>query len=202
MQVHRPPGVTVLAIFEILFGAIGFIAGVVIIGLPTLVSTLPKIGALLNSLGLIIGVGVLCFSLIWLATGIGFLWGRSWGRTIGMIFNAISMLGAVGAVASGLITGGIGAIIFWSYMIYYLNRTHVKKFFGEGASGVSPSLHLPYPEMTPLSPQQNTTLLTGNGSNHPSRAGSLGSKSLISCPNCGSRLAIGSPKCLSCGAAL
>jgi hypothetical protein len=128
---QRPTGVTVLAIFELLFGFIGLIAGVVIIGLPMLVSTLPRIGALLNSLGLIIGVGLLCFSLIWLATGIGFLRGKGWGRTLGMVSNVISIVGAVGALVSGLITGGIGAIIYWSYVFYYLNRTHVKTFFGK-----------------------------------------------------------------------
>jgi hypothetical protein len=109
MESQRPTGVTVLAIFEMLFGIIGFIASVVIIGLPVLVSTLPRIGALLTSLGLIIGIGLLCFSLIWLATGIGFLLGRSWARTLGIIFSIISILGAVGALVSGLITGGIGA---------------------------------------------------------------------------------------------
>jgi hypothetical protein len=177
-------------------------AAVAIIGLPTLVSTLPRIGALLNSLGLIIGVGLLCFSLIWLAAGIGFLRGRSWGRTLGMIFSAISILGAVGALASGLVTGGIGAITFWGYMIYYLNRTHVKTFFGKGASGLSPSLHLPYSVITPVSPQLNLAPQTGNGPSHPSTAGSQSSKSTISCPNCGSRLTMGSPKCLTCGTSL
>lgn len=192
----------ILATFEILFGVIGFAAGAVIIGLPALASMLPRIGTLLNSLGLMIGLGLLFFGLVWLATGIGFLRGASWSRTLGLTFNVISILGAVGALISGLVTGGVGAIIFWSFMMYYLTRAHVKVFFGKGASGIVSSLHLPYPAMTPVTGQKNATIQTGNGSNHPPMAGLQLPKLVVSCPNCGSKLTVGSPKCLICGAAI
>lgn len=105
-RASRPVGLTILAVFEILFGIVGLISSLALIGLLALFATLPRIGGLLGSIGLIIGGIALFFSLIWLATGVGFLHGRGWAWTLGMIFSVLSLLGAVGALAIGLITGG------------------------------------------------------------------------------------------------
>jgi hypothetical protein len=102
------------------------------------------VGSLLGTIGLIIGGVVLFFSLIWLATGAGFLHGRGWSWTLGMIFSILSLLGAIGALTIGLIIGGVGGLIFWGLMLYYLTRTHVKAFFGKSGSPLSPAQGLPY----------------------------------------------------------
>src|SRR5689334_12153214 len=128
----RPAGITILAVFEILFGVVGLIASLAIIGLSALVATLPTIGGLLGALGLIIGGVFLFFSIIWFATGVGFLHGRGWAWTLGMVFSVLSLLGAVAVLAVGLITDAIIGILFWSLMLYYLTRSHVKVFFGKG----------------------------------------------------------------------
>lgn len=73
----RPVGVTIMAVLEILIGIVGLLASLAIIGLSGLSSTLPRVGLLLGSFGLIIGGLVLFFSLIWLATCAGFLHGRA-----------------------------------------------------------------------------------------------------------------------------
>ena len=124
----RPVGITILAVLEILIGIVGLLASLVIIGFSALFSTLPTVGTLLGAVGLIIGGVVLFFSIIWLATGVGFLHGRGWSWTLGMIFSILSLLGAIGALTIGLITGGVGGLIFWGLMLYYLTRTHVKAF--------------------------------------------------------------------------
>lgn len=219
----RPAGITILAIFEILFGVVGLLASIAIIGLSALVATLPTIGGLIGTLGLILGGVVLFFSVVWLATGVGFLHGRGWAWTLGMIFSILSILGAIGALALGLYSGGVVGLIFWGLMIYYLTRNHVKAFFGKGGNPVT-GYQMPYSPQSGIGPQmignsspygqpsyaapptlalqqsappkQNSQAMIG------SNAGSSGPKAMVSCPNCGSRLTMGSPKCLTCGATI
>src|SRR5437879_12593271 len=139
----RPVGITILAILEILIGIVGLLASLVIIGFSALFSTLPTVGSLLGAVGLIIGGVVLFFSIIWLATGAGFLHARGWSWTLGMIFSILSLLGAIGALTIGLITGGVGGLIFWGLMLYYLTRTHVKAFFGKGCLSITAAYSMP-----------------------------------------------------------
>lgn len=220
-KASRPVGVTILASFEILFGIVGLIASLATIGLSAWFATLPRIGSLLGSIGDVIGGIALFFSLIWLATGVGFLHGRGWAWTLGMIFSLLSLLGAVGALVIGLITGGIGGSMFWGLMLYYLTRNHVKSFFGRGMLPMTsfsgppafraPVTNIPSYEGPPASlgtptlahAQPTSALPVGNGSTNPATSSSMpGSRALVSCPYCGSRLTIGSPKCMTCGATI
>lgn len=218
----RPAGITILAIFQILFGIIGLLASLAIIGLSTLVSTLPTVGGLLGALGLIIGGVFLFFSTVWLATGFGLLHGRGWAWTLGMIFSILSILGAIGAITIGLYTGGVGGLIFWGFMIYYLTRNHVKAFFGKGSypahvyqmqyspqSGFGPQMignNSSYGQPASFAPPPTLSLQPASSimqisqaSSASSNAGASSPNAMVSCPNCGSRLTIGSPKCLTCG---
>jgi hypothetical protein len=187
------------------------------------------VGSLLGTFGLIIGAVVLFFSIIWLATGAGFLHGRGWSWTLGMIFSILSLLGAIGALTIGLITGGVGGLVFWGLMLYYLTRTHVKAFFGKGGLPLNPAHGLPYS----LGPQvSQPQIATNAGYGRPSAAGppvtfppisqgtstnipppgavsstappsspSIGGKAPV-CPYCHTTLPMGTRKCLTCGAAL
>jgi hypothetical protein len=225
----RPAGITILAVLEILIGIVGLLASLVIIGFSALFSTLPRVGSLLGSIGLVIGGVVLFFSVIWLATGAGFLHGRGWSWTLGIIFSVLSLLGAVGSLTLGLITGGVVGLIFWGFMLYYLTRTHVKAFFGKNGLPLSPAYGLPYS----LGPQVNQPQTATNagygrpsivspqvafpaisqGSSTSTTASSLvpptptssssfnGGKVPI-CPYCHNTLPMGTKKCLTCGAAL
>ena len=225
----RPVGITILAILEILIGIVGLLASLAIIGLSALFSTLPRVGALLGTFGLIIGGVVLFFSLIWLATGVGFLHGRGWSWTLGIVFSVLSLIGAFAALIIGLITGGVGGLVFWGLMLYYLTRIHVKAFFGKGGLPLRPAYGLPYS----LGPQVNQPQIATNpGYGRPSVAGppvtfppiSQGSSTSIPssipvsstvtspiasnsgkspiCPYCHNTLLMGTKKCLTCGAAL
>lgn len=224
----RPVGITILAVFEILIGIVGFLASLAIIGLSALFSTLPRVGSLLGTFGLIIGAVILFFSTIWLATGVGFLHGKSWSWTLGLIFSALSLLGAIGALTIGLITGGVGGLILWGLMLYYLTRTHVKSFFGKSGLPLSPAYGLPYS----LGPQVNQPQIATNaGYGRPStvrpsvsfpsisqgpststaasslvpptpQSASSSSGKVPICPYCHNTLPMGTKKCLTCGAAL
>jgi len=225
----RPAGITILAIFEILFGTVGLIASLAIISFSTQFSALPRVGTLLGTFGLIIGGIVLSFGFIWLATGVGFLHGRGWSWTLGLVFSVLSLLGAVVALTIGLITGGIGGIFFWGLMLYYLTRIHVKAFFGKAGLPANPAYPIPYA----LGPQVNQPQLPAknNAYAHPSTLGppisfptvSQGSSTIVPatslalittaspssssgrapvCPYCHNTLPMGTKKCLTCGAAL
>jgi hypothetical protein len=224
----RPAGVTILAILQILIGIVGLLASLAIIGLSALASTIPSIGALVGTIGLVIGGIALFFSIIWLATGLGFIHGRGWAWTLGMIFSVLSFLGAVSALAIGLVTGGIVGAFFWCLMLYYLTRNHVKAFFGKGVLSVSPYpmgyspkpgfgqpqivTNIPsYAQAPPATPptaptiqtlaSSNPTSPTLGGVNSPTSSSvAPGPRPTVSCPYCGSRLTTGSPKCLTCGA--
>lgn len=224
----RPVGITVLAVLEILIGIVGLLASLAIIGLSALLVTLPRVGSLLGTFGLIIGAVVLFFSIIWLATGAGFLHGKGWSWTLGMIFSALSLLGAIGALTIGLITGGVGGLIFWGLMLYYLTRTHVKAFFGKGGLTLNPAYGLPYslgsqvnqPQIAtnasygrpstvgprlgfpPTSQGTSTNTATPNLV-PPTPASSNSSNGRVPiCPYCHNTLPMGTKKCLTCGAAL
>lgn len=225
----RPVGITILAVLEILIGIVGLLASLAIIGLSALFATLPRVGSLLGAFGFVIGGVVLFFSLIWLVTGAGFIHGKGWSWTLGMIFSVLSLLGALGALAIGLITGGVGGLIFWGLMIYYLTRNHVKAFFGKGGLPFGPASALPYslgpqpgqsqiatsarygqpsvaspPVAFPPISQGASTSISGLSlvsSNPMSSNSSNGGKAPI-CPYCHNTLPMGTKKCLTCGAAL
>ena len=227
----RPAGVTILAILEILIGIVGLLSSLAIIGLSARASTLPTISSLVGTIGLVIGGVALFFSIIWLATGVGFLHGRAWAWSLGMIFSVLSLLGAVAALAIGLITGGIVGAFFWLLMLYYLTRNHVKVFFGKGVFSANPSYQMAYsarpgftqqpmvtsiPSYTPVAPPSisstppalqtlgSSTLPSQPASNQNSPSSGSGAipNALVSCPYCGSKLTMGSPKCLTCGATI
>jgi hypothetical protein len=229
-RASRPVGITILAIFEILIGIVGLFASLVIIGFSALLSTLPTVGSLLGAVGLIIGGVVLFFSIIWLATGVGFLHGKGWSWTLGMIFSILSLLGAIGALTIGLITGGVGGLIFWGLMLYYLTRTHVKAFFGKSGLPITPTYAMPYslgpqinkpqtaagntaygrpsaadPPVTfpPLSQGSSTSLASMSpGASTPSSSSPVSGGKAPVCPYCHTTLPMGTRKCLTCGAAI
>lgn len=204
---------------------IGFFAAVS----PLLLAS--AIGSWVTTWGLIVGGVVLFFSLIWLATGVGFLHGRGWSRILGMIFSILSMLGAIGALTIGLITGGAVGLVFWGLMLYYLTRTHVKAFFGDSRLPLAAGYRMPYslgpqsnqPQMAmnntgrsqpmavvapvtfpPLSQASSATIAaTSSGSlTSSSPSPSSGSNVPATCPYCHSTLPMGTKKCLTCGASI
>jgi len=223
----RPVGITILAFLEILIGIVGFLSSLLIIGFSALFSTLPRVGALLGTIGLVVGGLVLFFSLIWLATGVGFLHGRGWSWTLGMIFSVLSLIGAIGALTIGLITGGVGGLIFWGLMLYYLTRTHVKEFFRKSGLPANLTYGLPYtlgpqvtqpqiaanasygrpstvspPAAVPSISQGPSTSIPGPGSPISPSSSSSNSGKVPICPYCHNTLPMGTKKCLTCGAAL
>jgi hypothetical protein len=191
----RPIGVTILAIIEILIGVLGFLVSVAIIGVSALFSTLPAIGTRIGTVGVVIGGVFLFFSLIWLATGVGFLHGKGWAWTLGMIFTVLSILGAAYVAFTGLYQAGY-ALGFWVLMIIYLTRSHVKSFFGKGTT----STYMPAMNIQPT--MRTAPTLQSQTQYAPMMQPSLQYSPAAPAPAPTPVVAVGAGKCRSCGVPL
>ncbi len=138
-------------------------------------------GTLVALLG-IFGAVILILGLLDLVLGIGFLGGKGWARTIGMIVGVINIVFAIPAI---VFFGypNIIHLIFWVIILYYLTRTHVKAFFGK--------VPMTAPSMGSSMMSSSTMRSTGS---------SMGA--MIKCPACGAMAPSGATKCPSCGAML
>src|SRR5216117_4578093 len=107
----RPAGITILAVVEILIGIVGLLASLAIIGLSALASTLPSIGLLVGTIGLVTGGLFLFFSLVWHATGFGFLHGKGWSWPLVMIFSVLVLCRLFDLRDGGFVIEGILGIL-------------------------------------------------------------------------------------------
>jgi hypothetical protein len=187
----RPTGVTVLAILEILGGLAGLGGGAVLIGVAALVSSsnfatlypqLAGIGSVSTVL-YALGALALVFGILGLVLGVGFLGGKSWAWTLGIVVGVLNIIVSLVETGIGFYSDIIG-IIFPIIIIYYLMRPHVKAFFGKGpamAGGMQPP-----PMMSSSMPMGSAPM------------GSMG----MTCKNCGASIPAGATRCPSCGANL
>src|SRR2546425_11695238 len=203
----RPIGITILGIIEILIGVLGLLVSIAIIGVSALFSTLPTVGTLIGAVGVVIGGVFAFFSLIWLATGVGFLHGKGWAWTLGMIFTILSILGAAYVAFTGFSQAGY-ALVFWIIMIIYLTRSHVKVFCGKGTvpsymptMNTQPTLRsAPTPQsQTQYAPAAQPFLQYTPASPAPVQ-GPIVATATAKCRSCGVPLAPGNSFCTNCGA--
>jgi len=108
-QKHRPLGVTVIAILNIISGIV-----------------FAAIGAILLAVGIGFVLVVLAIAYFVMAYG---LWkGKSWAWSATLILSAIGIMLAIASIAVGNIQGTVYPIIINAVIIYYLYRPNVKKF--------------------------------------------------------------------------
>ncbi len=138
----RPTGVTVLAVLAILGGLAGIAVGGLLLAAGAIVGTLnlsttyPQLAAYnfttstIAVLLEIFGAVLLILGILDLALGVGFLGGKSWAWTVGIIVGILSIVIDVPAIIFFGSTNIVG-IILWVIILYYLTRPHVKAFFGK-----------------------------------------------------------------------
>jgi hypothetical protein len=202
----RPIGITLIAIVQILIGVLGLLVSLLILGVSALLSTLPVVGGLASSVGFVIGGIFLFFTLIWLATGVGFLHGRGWAWDLGMIFTILSILGAAYVAYIGIYQA-VYALGFWIIMIIYLTRHHVKIFFGKGTFPTNMPAMNTQPTMrfapTLQSQTQYAPTVPQSVPYNPSVAPAqtpVVATATAKCRSCGMPLAPGNSFCTNCGA--
>ena len=139
MTRQRPVLLTVLAILAIIGGAcsiLGSLAafGFGAIGIASANSTVATAGGsafILGGLSLVGGLLVLLF-------GIGTLLDRAWawwlgiiGLSLSLLSNAVSIiLGAMNNTLGSAIIGSIVSLVIAGLLLYYLNTSAVKAYFG------------------------------------------------------------------------
>ena len=206
MQSQKPPrptGVTIIAILALAIGVIGLIGGAMLIGVSAMFASIPLLGlgGIFAGLTLIIAGVVLFFAFIWVLVGWGFLNGKGWAWTVGLIFSFLGVLLAIGAAATGSLTA-IAGVLIWGLMIYYLFTGPVKSFFGKGPA-INPAYANPpaasRPSFSPTSfvgPSVAGASTGSFGGSHTS------SNTARFCNSCGSTVSPGLTKCSNCGASL
>ena len=146
----RPTGVTIIAILNIIGGAIMLLIG---IGLAIAGAVIPLVpqsefqqqqqnltagdvdlsqvppslvgGGFLVIGGILIAIGIVSFVVAY-----GLLKGRRWAWTLTVILSIISIVLAAISIAAGSIPSII-SIIISGIILYYLYRPHVKVYFGK-----------------------------------------------------------------------
>ncbi len=204
MQTQKPPrpkGVTVIAILAILVGVVLLITGAGVFSLPSLFTRAGLLGGLVSNSGKIVAGVLFFFGFIWLFAGWGFLMGRRWAWTLGLIFSILSMLGNIAYLATGGPLTGVAGLVILSLIIYYLMERRVKAFFGKGLA-IVPASYTTTPATPATRPSVSPASMLGS-----SLAGSIGSGSVSTvsnrfCTNCGAAAIPGVAKCSQCGAPL
>jgi hypothetical protein len=163
----RPTGVTIIAILNIIGGAIMLFGAIALIAIGAILPTLPPSvfnqseiqgnltagqapiptppgpppmvsQSLLGGIGIAIGAVLLALAIVSFVVAYGLLKGRGWAWTITVILSIISIVLNVISIAAGNLASII-SIIISGIILYYLYRPHVKAYFGKGVSPSPPA---------------------------------------------------------------
>lgn len=107
----RPLGVTLSAALFLFFAVLLLLGAVIVMaGGALFASAFGAEGAgFLAGAGIVIGVIILLFSLLFFAVGIGLLRGKGWARIGGLILAVLGLLGGISSLAQG---GGGGSLAY------------------------------------------------------------------------------------------
>jgi len=154
MQRHRPKGVTIIGVLDIIGGLFIIFAGIALfVGIPFIASHPETFNLhsntfafqLLTSLfGYVLAGGLTALGLADIGIGIGLLKGKPWAWKIAVVLAFISIaVNIISIVVQGNVSGIPGSIlgiILDVIVLYYLYRPHVKAYFGKTLeSGTSPT---------------------------------------------------------------
>jgi hypothetical protein len=138
---HRPLGVTLLAIIEILGGLAQLVLGFGFLTIATLLSLVDirsRVGDAVPQWVLdnvtvffgVVGVLFLVMAIIALVLAWAFLKGKSWSRTAAIVLLVISIVvGLVGALGGVSLITVAFSIVLPSILVAYLSTSGVKQWF-------------------------------------------------------------------------
>lgn len=133
LERKRPTGVTIIAVLTIIGGIIALIVGIALVALAPLLSQLNvsdgsntfNDSIFMGMLGaLLIVLGIASFVVAW-----GLLKGKGWAWIVAIILSIISIATSIISLVAGQ-GGSVGSIIINGVILYYLNRSNVKSYFG------------------------------------------------------------------------
>jgi len=142
---ERPTGITVLAILAGLGGILLLIGGIIIGAMAGAISDFIKTYATSLGMGVVdvsgivetflVAVAAIAFILgiLYIAVAYGFWIGAGWSRMLAIILSILDIIGGLITLPSGIITIIIAGLVLW-----YLMKTQVKAFFGQGPAPATP----------------------------------------------------------------
>jgi hypothetical protein len=131
----RPVGITLVGIYQILRGALGMLFALSIMLFSGLAAKLVSIAAegnaierMLHGFGRHIGIAILFFGLIHVASGVGLLKMQNWARLVTLLLSAIGLVLLLPAV---LVSRGVPLIfgLINAISIFYLAMPPVRRLF-------------------------------------------------------------------------
>jgi hypothetical protein len=138
----RPTGVTIIALLNIIGGIIMVIAGLALVAIGAVFTSLPLstqqsmstsvASAFFGVIGSALGAVIIALGIVSFIVAFGLMKGKQWAWTVTIILSIISIALNVISMVSGN-TGGIVSIIISGVILYYLYRPHVKAYFGKAA---------------------------------------------------------------------
>jgi len=137
MTNQRPTGVTILAVLQLIGGAISLLFGISSLffgGLMVVSDAATTAGAEIDVGPLLLLAGILAIvsGVIGLLAGYGLFTLKGWGWTLSMLFAVINIVhNLLGLFQGANIAGGIIGIVISGLILYYLNTTTVKRAFGK-----------------------------------------------------------------------
>ena len=131
----RPLAVTLIAIYQILRGALGVLFGLSLMLFTGLAAKLASLaaegtaqGRVLHSLGSLAGLGIAVFALLHIVAGFGLFKMQNWGRLLTLLLSALALVVLLPALIVNhglpLIFGAVNAIT-----IFYLAMPPTKRAF-------------------------------------------------------------------------
>jgi len=131
----RPLGVTLIAVYQLLRGAVGVLFALGMLLFSSLAAKLSflaaegnALGRILHSLGSFAGIAILVFALLHILASFGLFKVQNWGRLLTLLFSAIGLVALLPVimVAHGLplVIGVVNAIT-----IIYLSAPPIKRVF-------------------------------------------------------------------------
>jgi uncharacterized membrane protein (DUF2068 family) len=137
MTSQRPTGVTILAVIQLIGGALSLLFGISSLffgGLMVVSDAAATAGSEIEMGPILLLAGVLAIisGVIGLLAGYGLFTLKGWGWTLAMLFAVINIIQNVLSLIQGAnIAGAIVGIVISGLIIYYLNQSNVKRAFGK-----------------------------------------------------------------------
>jgi hypothetical protein len=145
---NRPAGVTVIAVFEFVIGALCILGGLAImLGGGFLAAIMSQSGAqgsaagagIMGVLGAAAGVVVLIFAALYILAGWGMIQLRGWARIVTLVLAALWILGSLFGLATTFLHFNVFAL-FWiavrvaiaGWVMWYLLQPNVSAAFSAG----------------------------------------------------------------------
>jgi hypothetical protein len=131
----RPVGVTILAILALIGGVLALLGGAALIAVSGSSSVLSS-AQITGSTALLLGLLSLVAGVLYLAFGIGSFMAAGWAWVLGIAGGVLSVISDVVSIVVNSSKGNAGlgsnivSIAISLYILYYLNRSNVKAYYG------------------------------------------------------------------------